>query len=396
MSPHRSRRSGLTRAAGVTGVLVLVAAGLALPSAARAAGCAPPSGSTAPSPGRVRNALDGVSALSACNVWAVGGAADNFRYGRTLIDHWNGTAWRQVPSPDPGGSTRANDLYGVTAVSAANIWAVGDYANDLGSLQPLIVHWNGRSWRPVAVPPPTQGVGSLYSVAADSASDVWAVGETCGTCASDETLTYHWNGSTWTQISSPSPDDFAALRSVTTIDASDAWAVGDYFSGTATQTLALHWDGTAWTQATTPDPGGPANPNFLLGAAAAAGTAWAVGRYFDGSGFDSLVLKWDGSAWSQQATANPSTTNNAFSAVVAPAATDVWAVGEAVDSDNAGQTLLEHGDGTLWQAVSSPDPSGPDNLSTFSGAAAISPSELVAVGTYSPGRFTKALAAVVP
>jgi hypothetical protein len=43
----------------------------------------------------------------------------------TLIEHWNGTRWAQVPSPDPGGPVTGNQLSGVAGTSPTSIWAVG-------------------------------------------------------------------------------------------------------------------------------------------------------------------------------------------------------------------------------------------------------------------------------
>ena len=40
-----------------------------------------------------------------------------------------GTAWQQVPSPNPGQSV----LSGVAATSSANIWAVGNYVSSSGN-----------------------------------------------------------------------------------------------------------------------------------------------------------------------------------------------------------------------------------------------------------------------
>jgi hypothetical protein len=42
----------------------------------------------------------------------------------TLIEHWNGTKWTQVPSPGPAGD---NVLDGWRP-SASNAWAVGFYS----------------------------------------------------------------------------------------------------------------------------------------------------------------------------------------------------------------------------------------------------------------------------
>ena len=54
------------------------------------------------------------------NAWAVGGAGSTSSP-KTLVVHWNGTAWKQVPSPAPADSS----LSGVAATSASNAWAVG-------------------------------------------------------------------------------------------------------------------------------------------------------------------------------------------------------------------------------------------------------------------------------
>jgi hypothetical protein len=58
---------------------------------------------------------------------------------------WNGTAWKQVPSPSPRASA---GLSGVAVTSADNAWAVG-YTSDRhhGSFQTLILRWNGTTWK---------------------------------------------------------------------------------------------------------------------------------------------------------------------------------------------------------------------------------------------------------
>ena len=69
-----------------------------------------------------------MTATSSTNAWAVGGYSGNGN-ARTLILRWTGTAWKQVPSPNPGQSV----LSGVTATSSANIWAVGNYVSSSGN-----------------------------------------------------------------------------------------------------------------------------------------------------------------------------------------------------------------------------------------------------------------------
>src|SRR5262249_5307276 len=121
-----------TASAGVA----LIAFGFAGASAAGAVAARPAGRGTSLS---TRGALDGVAATSARNAWAVGDRGN----GKTLIMHWNGTTWKQVPSPSPAsGST----LSGVAATSARNAWAVG-VINSTAKV--LIVRWNGTTWKKV-------------------------------------------------------------------------------------------------------------------------------------------------------------------------------------------------------------------------------------------------------
>jgi hypothetical protein len=65
-----------------------------------------------------------VVAISADDVWAVGWTGGNSGP-ITLIEHWNGSTWSVVPSPNP--SATDNHLWGVTALATNNVWAVGDF-----------------------------------------------------------------------------------------------------------------------------------------------------------------------------------------------------------------------------------------------------------------------------
>jgi hypothetical protein len=108
--------------------------------------------SPSPSSGQATDQLNGIVALSAKNVWAVG-SSNNDAQG--LIEHYNGTSWSIVASPTPSGSL-SNDLYGIAAVSTNDIWAVGQTTPNNGTStpppQPLIEHWNGTAWSLVGSP----------------------------------------------------------------------------------------------------------------------------------------------------------------------------------------------------------------------------------------------------
>jgi hypothetical protein len=84
-----------------------------------------------PNPSRVEDYLNGVAASSSDDVWAVGSTGS-----RSIIEHWNGAAWKTQKSPNPSASGNDNVLLDVAAVSAQEVWAVGDYDSKHG----------GRPW----------------------------------------------------------------------------------------------------------------------------------------------------------------------------------------------------------------------------------------------------------
>jgi hypothetical protein len=131
-----------------------------------------------PNVGTHDNVLIGVTAVSRSDVWAVGFANDSNNVMRTLIEHWNGKSWRVVPSPNVGSPNTVlnNIITEVVAISASDIWTSGDYVLANGNRQTLLEHWNGSQWSVV----PTPNIGShddyFQGMAADSANDLWAVG----------------------------------------------------------------------------------------------------------------------------------------------------------------------------------------------------------------------------
>src|SRR5438270_245250 len=123
--------------------------------------------SSVPSPnvGTSTNFLNGVAAISTHNVWTVGAYGDGHG-GLTLVEHWDGTQWKVVASPNVNGSP-SEELLGVAAITRNNIWTVGDYYNASNIQQSLIEHWDGKSWSIVSSP---NGASILTAISAISAT----------------------------------------------------------------------------------------------------------------------------------------------------------------------------------------------------------------------------------
>jgi hypothetical protein len=236
---------------------------------------------SSPDPGGAAhdNLLNAVAITSAGNAWAVGDYSTGTSL-RTLIERWNGTTWSQVPSPNVG--TSDNGLLGVTATSGKDAWAVGYYTDSHDVSQTLVEHWNGSKWKRVLSPDPggSANSASVSAVAATSPSSAWAVGNYFK-AGITQPLVMRWNGKAWKPARAPSldrPSVDASLNGVTVVSATNAWAVGSVKSD---QTLAAHWNGKAWTRVPSPDPGPFAD--FVGVAATRSGDVWAAGVYNTGS-----------------------------------------------------------------------------------------------------------------
>jgi hypothetical protein len=204
---------------------------------------------TSPSPSALAD-LTAVSALSPRDAWAVGEYFPKF-LDKTLVLHWNGTRWSRVPSPSPSGQA---NLQAVSALSPTNVWAVGQLISANGALKTLVLHWNGSSWRQAASPSPggsaTPSFSNLSGVSALSPADAWAVGSYghfTAQAAAGKPLMLHWNGTTWKQVASPFLGTDSVLNGVAALSSSHAWAVGGSLPRFSTgTTLVLRWNGKNW------------------------------------------------------------------------------------------------------------------------------------------------------
>ncbi len=229
------------------------------------------------------------------NIWAVGDSFNNAtELTQSLIEHWNGKQWSIVASPNPVGAT-FTFLEGVTEVSAHNIWAVGDSGG-----QPLIEHWNGKQWSIVASPNTGPNSAFLNGVVEVSAHNIWALGSPLG---SGPSFTEHWDGKQWSIVAIPDPTGsvLSTLFGIAEVSAHDVWTVGYYIDNRdIDRTLIEHWDGMTWSIIPSPN-SGPTDDDSLSGVVAiSAHNVWAVGTSMSTGSTpgQSLIEHWDGVHWS--------------------------------------------------------------------------------------------------
>ena len=89
----------------------------------------------------VNGFFNGVTATSASNAWAVGG-----NNGITLIAHWNGTGWKQVPARTVQTGPTSLKAWRRPPPATPGLSATTQRING-GNQRTLIAHWNGTSWK---------------------------------------------------------------------------------------------------------------------------------------------------------------------------------------------------------------------------------------------------------
>jgi hypothetical protein len=278
--------------------------------------------------------LQDVVEISASDAWAVGPFGP-------YAEHWDGTAWSEVSMPTEGSSA---SLTGVTALSSSDVWAVGSYFDDaLGRGQTLIEHWDGSSW--TIVPSPNFGSddNGLGDVTAIAANDVWATGDISnGALQTGQPYFAHWDGTTWTLIKAWRPR-VATDSFLGGIDANSSGAV--FASGHVyfpqDGIFAQHWTGTRWQPLYVVSP-----PNFnnLFGVAVNdAGEAWVVGRTSKSGGTNQTLIEHStGGPFVLDMSPNVPRATNELSGADASPGGDVWAVGDSTVNGLPSRTLIEH------------------------------------------------------
>jgi hypothetical protein len=277
---------------------------------------------TTPNGNEDRNYLQAIAALSSNDIWAVGNYMSQAST-NTLVEHWDGSTWNIIPSPNP---LQTNLLNAISALGANDIWAVGT----------VTIHWDGNSWTSFPTP---QSV-NLHGVATVAPNDVWAVGGTI----------MHWDGSAWSMIAGAVSGELYAAAAAR---ASDVWAVGTYWNGSAVATLIERWDGMHWSLV--PSPNGQGFASQLSGiTVVAANDVWAVGYSNSNMGLTTIIEHWDGSQWTL--IPSPNHGSSGLNAIAARTSSDIWAVGDAEVMGGTYPPVLEHWDGSAWSLVAADNP----------------------------------------
>jgi hypothetical protein len=321
--------------------------------------------------GSIFSSLSGISCPTATSCVAVGAS----EFGN-LVEHWNGSRWKIAPTPN--GSTSLDGfgfdaLSGVSCVTATYCYAVGATED-----RPIIERWNGARWGIVTTLRPANTVfAELNDISCPSKRHCVAVGmySTDPEGETSHQLIERWNGTNWALV--PSPDlptlfGFVGLTGVSCAIAADCSAVGG-------SPYVDHWNGQSWAQA--PFATISSQSQLRQVACLSIANCFAVGTYFTGTRSKTLVERWNGSSWSIVPSPNPNgSLDAALNGISCPGLNTCYAVGSSLNATGS-KTLVERWNGTSWSIVATPTPIGA--LDAELGAVSCSSTtSCMAVGSY--------------
>jgi hypothetical protein len=219
--------------------------------------------------------------------------------------------------------------------------AVGNYEDSDGiRTAPLAEAWNGVAWRIEATP--NTASGEYQSVDCPSKSDCIATGVSGR--EPTRTLAGQWNGKHWTKLTTPDPSakkSFGGdLESVDCTSATNCWAVGYYTkAGNFFTTLIERWSGKKWTVVSSAQPATIRGLNQVSCTSPTRCEAVGSPQPVENNRID--AERWNGKTWSNDPVAYPSDENYIELNSVSCVGSRCTAVGDYVNSDNAGLSFAE-------------------------------------------------------
>lgn len=224
--------------------------------------------------------LPSLAAAPGGQIWAYGGLS------MSVFFRWTGTAWQAYQT----GASNSDFMGGLSFASGTDGWAVGSSNTALYNTSPVVLHWNGTTWRS-ASPPPLPGAasrgGGLDSVLDTPSSGLWATGSWEGTHApyvTDHNWLVHYNGKSWATVAVPAafqPKKYGIGNMSAGESGQPQWIGVSLYSSNNSTSAYLYDSGGTWTVSQGPTAGRIEFGMDVSGVPGSNGT-WAVGEQTTG------------------------------------------------------------------------------------------------------------------
>jgi hypothetical protein len=268
---------------------------------------------------------------SASNVWAF---VTDAKTGQETALRWDGQKWTKTAQW--GNSKKLAGAHAVV-LGKGNVWVFSEESN-------AIWHYDGKAWTRTNPP----GVTGFASAAADPNGGLWAIGER-EQKKTDVPVSFHNTGASWQPVEFTLPSSKGVQKEFNYIyaqSAMDVWAVGDERSTSAAGHVSLaaiaeQFNGAKWTAV--PVPG----YLQLTGAVSDGGTGlWLTAALVSGSADSNLIHYTPGSVIKPGTVAGMAVFGaNARASVTSiatsPGSAQIWAVAAVTGRNGTGSVIIK-------------------------------------------------------
>ncbi len=187
-----------------------------------------------------QSVLTGIAAIRGSDAWTLGSGDTGQPPILGIVEHWNGKSWRRIALPLGVAADwdAANPIVvAAGATSDSNLWA-------FSLVSATYLRKDGTTRSTGTLPEPSSGSPDPIVTVVRSSTDVWALG---GSTYRSSVLPYaaHLDGTSWSVVPVPGA---GPIVGVSALSANDIWAVigdSELALGT-TKSSIVHWNGTTW------------------------------------------------------------------------------------------------------------------------------------------------------
>jgi hypothetical protein len=277
------------------------------------------------------SALVAVSCARATSCLAVGTTRATVKsFTLPLTERWDGTRWKVMPSRAPRGAG-GTYLNAVSCPTASSCYAVGTYTTGSSAGLSLVEHWDGSRWTIMRSPNPKSATSTTLSGVSCASATCWAVGSYTTKPVGEPffTVTEQLQHGQWVLVASPNANgsQSSALDAVSCAAAANCYAVGFWQRG-AGAALVEHWNGAQWEIESTGNGAGA----FSRLAGVSCGKITCVAA---GTNTSTLIVSGSLTHWTIEPSAEPAgAQSSSLTGVSCVGPTSCVTVGSAIDKNS--------------------------------------------------------------